>query len=99
MLILTFILWTDAQISARDYKFQVAKGVITKIEDGIIELNKERILYPAMEIKTPDWAVPGKKAALSYIYENNRNCYYEVVKPGEKLLVKDELEKLQKTSN
>lgn len=76
----------------------VITGNIQKIEGRIIILQDGKRLEPFHEVDIPDWAVVGARATLSYVVRPRGNCYLEIVKPGERLKVKEglELEQRQK---
>ncbi|RLC30291.1 MAG: hypothetical protein DRH37_05680 [Deltaproteobacteria bacterium] len=90
---------TAGDADAKDLRLSTITSKITAVNGMVITLDNGGIFYPAMEIEVPDWAVAGAEVSISYSREGKRNCYYEMVRPGETLTKRRELERLYRKKN
>ena len=67
-------------------------GEILSVKGRVIVIEGGKSLRPFHEVDIPAWAVPGARATLSYVVRSRGKLYLEIVRPGQRLKVKEEIE-------
>jgi hypothetical protein len=79
----------DERIFTTTAEIESVKGMVIVMAGG-------KRFQPLLEVDIPKWAVAGARATLSYVLRSRGRCYLEIVRPGQRLKVKEEIELSQK---
>lgn len=82
-----------------DERIFTTTGEIESVKGIVIVMKGGRRFQPLLEVDIPKWAVSGARATLSYVVRPGGRFYWEIVRPGQRLKVKEEIELSRKQAD